>query len=190
MEKVSRLTEDKLPFVPLRGIGGILLKHIETPIGTMVACATDKGICMLEFLDRKLLETELKDIAQREKTTVIQGESSYFSLLEQELSEYFAGKRQEFSIPLHPMGTDFQQRVWQVLRTIPYGQTWSYKQQATALGSPQSVRAVANANGMNRISILIPCHRVIGSNGTLTGYGGGLWRKKFLLELEGVKSEE
>ena len=187
MENISRLTEENLPFVPLQGIGGILLKHIETPIGTMVACATDKGICMLEFLDRKLLETELKDIAQREKTTVIQGESSYFSLLERELSEYFAGKRQEFSIPLHPMGTDFQQRVWQVLRTIPYGQTWSYKQQATALGSPQSVRAVANANGMNRISILIPCHRVIGSNGTLTGYGGGLWRKKFLLELEGVE---
>lgn len=187
MENISRLTEKNLPFVPLQGIGGILLKHIETPIGTMVACATDKGICMLEFLDRKLLETELKDIAQREKTTVIQGESSYFSLLERELSEYFAGKRQEFSIPLHPMGTDFQQRVWQVLRTIPYGQTWSYKQQAITLGSPQSVRAVANANGMNRISILIPCHRVIGSNGTLTGYGGGLWRKKFLLELEGVE---
>lgn len=165
----------------------ILLKHIETPIGTMVACATDKGICMLEFLDRKLLETELKDIAQREKTMVEQGESPYFALLEQELSEYFAGKREEFSIPLHPMGTDFQQRVWQVLRIIPYGQTWSYKQQATALGSPQSVRAVANANGMNRLSILIPCHRVIGSNGTLTGYGGGLWRKKFLLELEGVE---
>ena len=190
MENVSILTEDNLPFVPLRGIGGILLKHIETPIGTMVACATGKGICMLEFLDRKLLETELKDIAQREKTTVVQGESPYFALLQQELSEYFAGKRQEFTIPLHPMGTDFQQRVWQVLRTIPYGQTWSYKQQAIALGSPQSVRAVANANGMNRISILIPCHRVIGSNGTLTGYGGGLWRKKFLLELEGVKSEE
>ena len=87
------------------------------------------------------------------------------------------------------MGTDFQQRVWQILRTIPYGQTWSYKAQAIALGSPQSVRAVANANGMNRISILIPCHRVIGSNGTLTGYGGGLWRKKFLLELESKGNE-
>ena len=187
MENISRLTEENLPFLPLQEIGRILLKHIETPIGTMVACANDKGICMLEFLDRKLLETELKDIAQREKTTVIQGESSYFSPLERELSEYFAGKRQEFSIPLHLMGTDFQQRVWQLLRTIPYGQTWSYKQQATALGSPKSVRAVANANGQNHISILIPCHRVIGSNGTLTGYGGGLWRKKFLLELEGVE---
>ena len=190
MENISRRTEESLPFVPLRGIGGILLKHIETPIGTMVACATDKGICVLEFSDSKMLEAELKNIAQREKTTVVQGESPYFALLEEELSEYFAGKRQVFSIPLHPMGTDFQQRVWQLLRTIPYGQTWSYKEQAIALGSPQSVRAVANANGMNRISILIPCHRVIGSNGTLTGYGGGLWRKKFLLELEGVGSEE
>ena len=190
MENISRRTEESLPFVPLRGIGGILLKHIETPIGTMVACATDKGICVLEFSDSKMLEAELKNIAQREKTTVVQGESPFFAILEQELSEYFAGKRQVFSIPLHPMGTDFQQRVWQVLRTIPYGQTWSYKQQATTLGSPKSVRAVANANGQNHISILIPCHRVIGSNGTLTGYGGGLWRKKFLLELEGVKSEE
>ena len=190
MENISRRTKESLPFVPLRAIGGILLKHIETPIGTMVACATDKGICVLEFSDSKILEAELKDIAQREKTTVVQGESPFFAILEQELSEYFAGKRQVFSIPLHPMGTDFQQRVWQILQTIPYGQTWSYKEQAIALGSPQSVRAVANANGMNRISILIPCHRVIGSNGTLTGYGGGLWRKKFLLELEGVGSEE
>ena len=187
MENISRLTEENLPFVPLRGIGGILLKHIETPIGTMVACATDKGICVLEFSDSKMLEAELKNIAQREKTTVVQGESPYFALLEEELSEYFAGKRRVFSVSLSPFGTDFQQRVWQVLQTIPYGQTWSYKQQATALGSPKSVRAVANANGMNRISILIPCHRVIGSNGTLTGYGGGLWRKKFLLELEGVE---
>ena len=168
----------------------ILLKHIETPIGTMVACATDKGICILEFSDSKVLEAELKEISKLEKAPIIQGESPFFAILEQELSEYFAGKRQVFSIPLHPMGTDFQQRVWQVLQTIPYGQTWSYKQQATALGSPKSVRAVANANGQNHISILIPCHRVIGSNGTLTGYGGGLWRKKFLLELEGVKSEE
>ena len=190
MENISRRTKESLPFVPLRGIGGILLKHIETLIGTMVACATDKGICVLEFSDSKMLEAELKNIAQREKTTVVQGESPYFALLEEELSEYFAGKRQEFSVSLSPFGTDFQQRVWQVLQTIPYGQTWSYKQQATALGSPKSVRAVANANGQNHISILIPCHRVIGSNGTLTGYGGGLWRKKFLLELEGVKSEE
>lgn len=187
MKNISRLTKENLSFVPLRGIGGILLKHIETPIGTMVACATDKGICMLEFSDSKVLEAELKEISKLEKAPIIQGESPYFALLEQELSEYFAGKRQVFSVPLSPFGTDFQQRVWQVLRTIPYGQTWSYKEQAIALGSPQSVRAVANANGQNHISILIPCHRVIGSNGTLTGYGGGLWRKKFLLELEGVE---
>ena len=190
MKNISILTKENLPFVPLRGIGGVLLKHIETPIGTMVACATDKGICMLEFSDSKVLEAELKEISKQEKAPIIQGESPFFTILEQELSEYFAGKRQVFSVPLSPFGTDFQQRVWQVLRTIPYGQTWSYKQQATALGSPKSVRAVANANGQNHISILIPCHRVIGSNGTLTGYGGGLWRKKFLLELEGVKNEK
>jgi AraC family transcriptional regulator of adaptative response/methylated-DNA-[protein]-cysteine methyltransferase len=90
----------------------------------------------------------------------------------------------EKNFPLHTPGTDFQNKVWAALQRIPYGQTKSYKEQAITIGNPESVRAVANANGMNRISILIPCHRVIGSDGQLTGYGGGLWRKKYLLELE------
>ncbi|MDO4879843.1 MAG: methylated-DNA--[protein]-cysteine S-methyltransferase [Capnocytophaga sp.] len=162
----------------------IQLKRIETPLGTMIACATDKGICLLEFSNRKMLETELKDISKYYNAPIVQAENPYFEVLERELAEYFAGVRQSFSVPLHPMGTDFQKSVWQVLQTIPYGQTRSYKEQAVALGKPESVRAVANANGMNRISILIPCHRVIGADGNLTGYGGGLWRKKFLLDLE------
>lgn len=160
------------------------LKRLETPLGTMLVCATNQGICLLEFTDRKMLESELKSIAKLLNATIIQGNNIHFDTLEIELQEYFNGKRKEFSVPLHTPGSDFQNKVWTALQLIPYGQTKSYKEQAIAIGSPESVRAIANANGMNRISILVPCHRVIGSDGQLTGYGGGLWRKKYLLELE------
>ncbi len=160
------------------------LKRIETPLGTMITCATNQGICMLEFSDRKMLETELKAIAKLLNATIIQGHNKHFEDLEKELNEYFEGHRKTFTIPLHTPGTAFQNKVWAALQLIPYGQTISYKEQAIAIDCPESVRAVANANGMNRISILIPCHRVIGSDGQLTGYGGGLWRKKYLLDLE------
>jgi AraC family transcriptional regulator, regulatory protein of adaptative response / methylated-DNA-[protein]-cysteine methyltransferase len=160
------------------------LKRIETPLGTMLTCATNQGICLLEFADRKMVETELKSIAKLLNATIIQGNNVYFELLEKQLNEYFTGDRKKFDIPLHTPGTDFQNKVWTALQNIPYGQTQSYKEQAILIENPESVRAVANANGMNRISILIPCHRVIGSAGQLTGYGGGLWRKKYLLELE------
>ena len=160
------------------------LKRIETPIGTMYAAATVEGICMLEFTDRKMLETEFKDLAKSLNAIIIQGENPHFIPLEKELEEYFLGKRTEFTVPLSPVGTDFQKSVWKVLMKIPYGETWNYKKQSEVLGDAKKVRAVANANGMNKISILIPCHRVIGSNGTLTGYGGGIWRKQKLLELE------
>lgn len=160
------------------------LKRIETPIGTMYAAATAEGICMLEFTDRKMLETEFKDLAKSLNAIIIQGENPHFIPLEKELAEYFLGKRTEFTVPLSPVGTDFQKSVWKVLMKIPYGETWNYKKQTEVLGDAKKVRAVANANGMNKISILIPCHRVIGSNGTLTGYGGGIWRKQKLLELE------
>ncbi len=160
------------------------LKRIETPLGTMLTCATSQGICMLEFTDRKMLETELKSIAKLLNATIIQGPNEHFEIVEIQLREYFEGNRKEFSVPLNTPGTEFQNKVWAALQGIPYGQTKTYKAQAIAIGRPESVRAVANANGLNRISILIPCHRVIGSDGQLTGYGGGLWRKKYLLELE------
>ena len=160
------------------------LKRIETPIGTMYAAATAEGICMLEFTDRKMLETEFKDLAKSLNAIIIQGENPHFIPLEKELAEYFLGKRTEFTVPLSPVGTDFQKSVWKVLMKIPYGETWNYKKQSEVLGDAKKVRAVANANGMNKISILIPCHRVIGSNGTLTGYGGGIWRKQKLVEQE------
>lgn len=160
------------------------VKRIETPLGTMIACANENGICMLQFSDRKTLTKELEDISNHFKANVILGENPHFKTLETELQDYFDGKRLDFTVPLSPVGTDFQKKVWEILRTIPYGTTRSYQQQADILGNPKAVRAVANANGLNKISIIIPCHRVIGTNGTLTGYSGGIWRKQKLLELE------
>ncbi|MDO5616786.1 MAG: methylated-DNA--[protein]-cysteine S-methyltransferase [Cruoricaptor ignavus] len=162
----------------------INLKRIETPLGTMIACADEKGVCLLEFSDRKALPTELKEISKYFDATIIQSENQYFTILEKELAEYFEGKRKIFTVPLSLVGTDFQKSVWQILQQIPYGETWSYAQQSKVLGDAKKVRAVANANGLNKISIIIPCHRVIGSDGKLTGYGGGIWRKQKLLELE------
>lgn len=114
-----------------------------------------------------------------------------FSAAAAQLAAYFAGERTEFDLPLAPAGTEFQQRVWTALRGIPYGSTWSYGQLADKIGKPSAVRAVGLANGRNPIAVLIPCHRVIGSDGSLTGYGGGLERKRFLLDLErgGARSE-
>jgi AraC family transcriptional regulator, regulatory protein of adaptative response / methylated-DNA-[protein]-cysteine methyltransferase len=160
------------------------LTRIETPLGTMFVCAVEEGICLLEFSDRKMLETQFKSLAKRLNSTIIQGNNKHFDLLKNELADYFEGKLKDFTVPLFSPGTEFQQLVWKELQNIPYGSTCSYLQQANALGKPKSVRAVANANGMNKISIIIPCHRVIGTDGNLTGYGGGLWRKKWLLELE------
>ena len=162
----------------------INITRLETPLGTMFACAAEQGICLLEFTDRKMLETELKSLAKQLNANIIHGANKHFDLLRRQLDEYFEGKRKEFTIQLFTPGTEFQQSVWKVLQTIPYGSTYSYKQQAIALKKPDAFRAVANANGMNRISIIIPCHRVIGEDGNLIGYGGGLWRKKWLLDLE------
>ena len=160
------------------------LTRLETPLGTMFACATEQGICLLEFSDRKMLETELKAIAKYLNATIVQGENRHFDTLRTQLTEYFEGKRTEFRLPIHGLGTDFQQAVWAALLEIPYGETSTYLRQASTLKRPEAVRAVGNANGMNRISILVPCHRVVGADGGLTGYGGGLWRKKWLLEHE------
>lgn len=158
--------------------------RIETDLGTMVACATDKGVCLLEFSDRKGLETELKQLAKYHNANIVQGQNEYFKQLKEELDVYFDGRLKEFKVPLDISGTDFQKQVWQALVEIPYGTTSSYLRQAEVLGKPSSVRAVANANGMNKIAIVIPCHRVVGSDGSLTGYAGGLWRKRKLIDLE------
>lgn len=157
---------------------------IATPIGTMLALFSEQGLCLLEFADRKMLPRELKGLLKSfAGYGIVEGQGDA-RRLQTQLDEYFAGTRQTFDIALDMSGTDFQQQIWRILQTIPYGETASYKTQAERYGNAAAVRAVANANGQNRISILIPCHRVIGSDGSLTGYGGGLHRKKYLLELE------
>lgn len=160
------------------------VKRIETPLGTMYAGAVEQGICMLEFGDRSNLPETCARVALLHDARVVPGANVHFDHLETELQSYFAGALTSFTVPLAPAGTDFQKRVWQTLQQIPYGERWTYRQQAAKLGNERKVRAVANANGLNRISIVIPCHRVIGSDGNLTGYGGGVWRKQKLLDLE------
>ncbi len=163
----------------------IVLTKINTPFGDLLAGASSQGICLLEFTDTQRLATQIPRMKQRFACHVINGNSSFFAQLDAGLKAYFAGTQHDFNdIPLDIKGTDFQIQVWDALRAIPYGETRSYQQQAEAINNPKAVRAVANANRNNRISILIPCHRVIGKNGTMTGYGGGIWRKEYLLKLE------
>ena len=157
---------------------------INTPLGEMVAGATDEGVCLLEFSDRRMLPTEYKDLTRLLKTTFEDGKNRHLKALKKQLKEYFDGKRKEFSIPLVTPGSEFQKAVWKELQNIQFGSTRSYHEQSIALNRPGSIRAIANANGTNRISIVIPCHRVIGSDGHLMGYGGGLKRKKWLLDHE------
>lgn len=162
----------------------IHLSRIVTPLGPMLLGATDAGVCLLEFTDRRMLETQLRRVAQRLGGAFVPGANDVSRQMEAELEAYFAGTLREFRTPLVPAGSPFQERVWAALREIPYGHTRSYAEQARMIGAPTAVRAVARANGDNRIAIVIPCHRVVGADGSLTGYGGGLWRKRFLLDLE------
>jgi len=162
----------------------IVLSRLSSPLGPMLAGATEDGICLLEFVDRRMLETQLKRLRKYLNAETVPGKSPYFGLLQKQLDEYFEGKRMEFSIPLVLPGTDFQKQVWAELQSIPYGEARTYKEQAHRIGNPDAIRAVGKANGDNRIAIIIPCHRVIGSDGTLVGYGGGLERKEYLLKLE------
>ncbi|MBU1050563.1 methylated-DNA--[protein]-cysteine S-methyltransferase [Candidatus Bipolaricaulota bacterium] len=162
------------------------VQRMLSPLGPLLAGATQTGICLLEFADRRMLETQLMRLQTRLNAELLPGTSPYFDSLGIQLTEYFEGARKDFDLPLVMAGTVFQESAWNSLRDIPFGETRSYQQQADTIGQPSAVRAVARANGDNRIAILIPCHRVIGKNGRLTGYGGGLWRKRALLELEGV----
>lgn len=164
--------------------------YFDSPMGQMVAGATDKGICFLEWEDRGGIDRILKRVGKRYKAESVQvTENKHLHKLQNELDLYFKGKLQKFSIALDIKGTAFEQEVWTELLNIPHGETRSYGQIANAVKKPNAVRAVGRANGMNYISIVIPCHRVIGADGSLTGYGGKIWRKKKLLELEsGIKS--
>lgn len=147
---------------------------INSPIGTMIATSDENVITSLDFAD--------------EAVSVQNSDHPLLVRLENELSEYFAGERDHFTLPLNPSGTTFQKEVWKTLLTIPYGNTISYASEAERFGNPKATRAVANANGRNPIAILIPCHRVIATGGGLGGYSGGIEKKEFLLRLEREKS--
>ncbi len=162
----------------------IQITRLETPLGPMLAGANQEGICLLEFSDRRMLETQLKRLKQHLKAETLPGKNALFIELEKQLNAYFAGQLQQFDLPLVYPGTTFQVTVWEQLRNIPYAETRSYKDLSVMMQRPTAVRAIGRANGDNRLAILIPCHRVIGENGKLTGYGGGLWRKQYLLDLE------
>ena len=156
--KVNRSTGDNLKTM-----------YMDSPVGLLEIQSTEQGVRTVNFVDKPFLDIE---------------ESAYNTLTMKQLEEYFAGKRTIFELPFDLEGTPFQQRVWQELLKIPFGKTRSYMDVARALGDVKAIRAVGTANGSNRIAIIIPCHRVIGSDGSLTGYAGGLFRKKWLLDFE------
>ena len=166
------------------GTRPVFVDRITTPLGPMLIGATDDALCLLEFVDRRALQKQIDRIRVRLNAAFLPEANPLIESFTTQLRDYFAGRRRGFDVALAEAGTPFQAEVWAALRSIPYGETRSYKELARGLGRPTAVRAVANANGANALAIVVPCHRVVGSDGRLVGYGGGLWRKRRLLELE------
>ena len=166
------------------GVHCLLSRWVETPLGAMLVLADDAGVHVFDFVDRRGLEREILRLRARSKVAIVPGDHPLLDQAEKEMGEYFAGKRVCFTLPLAERGTDFQRAVWQQLLLIPPGETRAYADIAKAIEKPTANRAVARANGDNFRAIIIPCHRVIGSDGSLTGYGGGLARKQWLLDHE------
>jgi AraC family transcriptional regulator of adaptative response/methylated-DNA-[protein]-cysteine methyltransferase len=167
-----------------RNVDCILVAWMESPVGPLIAAANAEGICLLEFTDRRMLEAQFQKLRRYFRCPIVPGNNKHLQLLKRELHAYFAGELKRFTVTLVYPGSAFQVRVWNELRKIPHGSTVSYEDIARRIGAPAAVRAVGHANGLNRLAIVIPCHRVVNKNGELGGYGGGLWRKKVLLELE------
>lgn len=157
---------------------------LDTRLGPMIAIGDEEALYLLEFVDRRGLEREVERLRQRTRSAILPGITEPIRFIENELNQYFKGHLKEFKTPLHLLGSPFQKRVWEELQKIPFGETRSYAELAATIGKPSAFRAVANANGENQFAIVIPCHRVINSNGELGGYGGGLPRKKWLLAHE------
>lgn len=168
--------------------GSIWINRVATPLGSMVMGVSDQGLCLLEFAERRLLDAQLKRLRFKLGRVFLPGDHPLMPSVKSELDAYFDGGLQSFTIPLHISGTGFQESVWQALLEIPFGETRSYSDIAKVIGQPDAVRAVGRANGDNRVAIVVPCHRVVGIHGGLTGYGGGLWRKEYLLSLEQSRS--
>ena len=157
---------------------------LPSPLGKIIVCATEQGLCLLEFVGSKRIEREQQDLQRLLQRPLVVGDNIHLQQTEAELGEYFSGCRQQFSVALHTPSTPFQAAVWQALQTIPYGKTVSYQEQANRIGKPTAVRAVANANGANRVSIIIPCHRVIRESGIIGGYRWQRGRKMAILAHE------
>lgn len=162
----------------------LLAKWIDTPLGAMIAVAGEEGLYLLEFVDRRGLENEILKVRNKTKSIIVPGQNRHLNKIEKELKSYFEGISMSFTVPVLTLGSVFEKSIWALLQTIPAGQTKSYSDLAILAGKPGAVRAVGNANGKNCLSIIIPCHRVIGADGSLRGYGGGVWRKQKLLNLE------
>ena len=167
-----------------RTTDSIKVAWIESPLGPLIAGATDESLVLLEFTERRMLEAQFATLRRYFKRPIVPGENRILLQARRELGRYFAGELKKFSVPIDFPGSTFQQRVWKGLLKIPYGKTMSYEELAGKIREPRSQRAVGHTNGLNRIAIIIPCHRVINKNGEMGGYGGGLWRKQALLELE------
>lgn len=166
------------------GSSSVVLAMLSSPLGPMLAGATDDGICLLEFTDRPMLPTQLTVLQQRLQRPLVVGRHPMLDRLQSQLDEYFVGHRSAFDMPLVAPGSPFQERTWSTLRQIPVGSTLTYEELAVGAGRPGAQRAAGTANGANRVAVLIPCHRVIRKSGEVGGYGGGSWRKAWLLDHE------
>lgn len=178
MEEVEHLSADN------HQPGTIKISCMPSPVGPLLLGVQEQSLRFIYFSQPERLMEQLLRMQQQLKKPLRAAPHRLLEQAEEELSEYFAGNRQEFTVPLKAIGTPFQEKVWQALRQIPYGSTWSYEQLANQIGQPTASRAVGLANGANPISIIIPCHRVINKDGQLGGYGGGMWRKEWLLKFE------
>lgn len=184
MDAMPQTAEMERAYLEKDASAGILLAWLGSPLGPLVAGATSDGLCLLEFTDRRILEAQFATVRKLFAAPVVPGTNEHLELLREELAAYFAGTLRQFTVPLIYPGSPFQKKVWDHLLSIPYGETRSYEHLAAEIGAPRAARAVGHANSLNRIAILIPCHRVLNKNGGLCGYGGGLRRKQSLLHLE------
>jgi AraC family transcriptional regulator of adaptative response/methylated-DNA-[protein]-cysteine methyltransferase len=166
------------------GVKCLVAEEIASPLRPVLAVSSERGICLLEFLDRRAIGTELRELRLRFGIPIVPGSNEHLDRLRTELEKYFGGALRRFEVPLDLGGTPFQRRVWSRLLEIPFGDSVSYSQVAKEVGKLEAVRAVGQANGKNPVAIVVPCHRVVRTDGSLCGYGGGLWRKRWLLQHE------
>lgn len=184
LERARRKVPPRARRTSRAATGRLYAARITTPLGAMLGVATAEGLVLLEFADRPMLRAQLAALGRHFDATVVAGPHVHLRRVQRELTEWFAGRRRDFTTPLLIRGTPFQEAAWRALTKIPAGSTRSYQAQARAIGRPGAIRAAGTANGDNRLAIVIPCHRVVRSDGSLGGYGGGLWRKAELLRLE------